>query len=294
MAFRHIEAYVGCTLLAGCSLQQLTANTADVSVTVLPLYSQQVLDNLSTFIDEPFAVPSQSDIQSGTILTSNTVTPNITVPISSTFARTVTSAVALTTAQTKTTAGAGGTLSASQGWQQSWNVTPLTDANTLRNLQALYRFVVYSSDLRTEYHVPRLEDGTNLVDDPYDLKEPQCVLCTPAHIINRRLVPGWLYWTNEAGTNSNENPPPANTVITDLGVYGHHHLYMTRDAFTKGYLSNFLLFILPNAEPAQLAGGGNGGKPNAPGTVLGRVPAPPNRGNGAPFPPSPPVPSFQQ
>jgi hypothetical protein len=33
--------------------------------------------NLSAFIDDPNAVPTQSDIQSGTILTSNTVTPRI-------------------------------------------------------------------------------------------------------------------------------------------------------------------------------------------------------------------------
>ena len=286
----HWRLYMICGLLSGCSLQQLSTNTEDVSITVFPLYSRQILDNLSTFIDEPYAVPSQSDIQTGTILTSNSITPSLTFPITSTFGRTLTSAAAFTKADARTTNGAGGTLSGSEGWQQNWNITPLTDANTLRNLRALYRFVIYSADLRSEYHVPRLESGSQLIEDSYDLTEPQCILCTSGHLINRRLKSGWLYWTNEAGAVSGENPPPANVPVTDLGVHGSHHLYMTRDDFDRGYLSNFVLFTMPNAEPAQVAGGG-GSKANTPGTVSGRVPPAPNRGNAAP-PPVPPPPTF--
>ena len=171
-------------VLAGCSYGQLAVNTVDVSTTVGSLYFEQVLSNLSRFIDEPFAIPSQSDIQTGTILTSNSVTPSLGFPLSASVTDTRTAAAVLTLAHATTTAGVSGTVAASQGWQQSWNVVALTDANTLRDLRALYRYVIYGSDLRREYQVPRSSDGTV---DKYWTAEPQCVLCGAERKINSKL-----------------------------------------------------------------------------------------------------------
>ena len=68
--------------LAGCAGTQLKYNTLDIASTVTAIHTNQVLENLSRFIDEPYALPSQVDITSGTIQTSNSITPTVTSPLS--------------------------------------------------------------------------------------------------------------------------------------------------------------------------------------------------------------------
>jgi hypothetical protein len=271
--------------LVGCSGAQLTYNTIDVSTTVQDLYIKQALNNLSNIIDEPWGLPSQMDIQTGTITTANGVTPSVTFPFTGTIGHTFNSVgnIVSTSSRTASIAGSGASISGTQTWQQNWNVLPLSDANTLRNLRALYRYAVYNSDIRSEYLVPRVIDGTTLKPDFY----PQCVLCTAKKLINSRLHGGWVYWTADGDLDRSHLPPPGVPTV-DLGHYGTHELFMKREDYLNGYLSEFVLFILPSAEPTT--GGEAGGGKSGTTTANGRVSGAPNRPNfGFPAAPVPPI-----
>jgi hypothetical protein len=235
--------------LAGCASTQFGYNTLDIAASVSALYTRQALYNLSQYIDDPFALPSQTDIQQGTVQTTNSVTPSITFPFSGTVLNSVTGVDAtITRAKSFSTAGAGGSLNAVDSWQQNWSVLPLSDANTLRNLRALYRHVIYDTDLRREYQVSRIARKDSFPIDPYYLLEPQCVLCTEKLTPNPKLHSNWIYWTSDSLTSTNRMPPD-NVPIIGLGHFGSHELYMTQEDYYRGYLAHFVLFILPAAVP---------------------------------------------
>ncbi len=246
-------------VLCGCASTQLNFNTVDIASSLADLYTRQVLTNFSAYIDNPQTIPSQVDLSAGTIQTSNSVSPTVSAPLSrmSTW-----NGAGVVTGST--IAGAGLNASLSDGWQQNWNVSPVTDANTLRNLRAIYRYAVYGSDLLSEYHVPRtLADG-KLVTDTYSLQLPQCIVCKPngykgPKYVNPKLKGGWLYWTSDAASAAPTRLLPDGVALVDLGRYGAHELFMTREDFQKGYLSNFTLFTLPNAEPSAGGGGAQTG-----------------------------------
>jgi uncharacterized membrane protein YgcG len=87
--------------------------------------------------------------------------------------------------------------------------------------------------------------------------------------INNKLKSHWLYWSNDATSVATvqalapENLPPDPTNVHYLGHYGNHQLMMTRTAYDSGVLADFLLFLLPQADPRLPApptsGGGGGG-----------------------------------
>jgi hypothetical protein len=240
-------------LLGGCASAQLNFNTVDVTSSFADLMTRQVLANLSRYIDDPEALPAQADIAAGTVQTSNSVTPAITGPLTQSIAFGATGAI---TSSAVTGASTTGTFS--DAWQQNWNLAPITDANTLRNLRAIYRYAVYKTLLEAEYHVPRVAVSGGLQPDTYMLALPQCVLCGSKHVRNPRLHGGWLYWTGR-GSSGIENPPPQDLPVVFLGHYSGHNLYMLRSDFDLGYLSDFTLFVLPVSEPAVNGGGGGGG-----------------------------------
>jgi hypothetical protein len=271
----RVTTFVASVFLASCASLQLNYNTLDVSSSVADLYTRQVLVNLSRFIDEPEALPSQADLSAGTIQTSNSVTPSLTAPLSKTL--TWNGSGALTTQGINNT---GLSISAADGWQQNWNVSPLSDANTLRNLRAVYRYAVFRTNLISEYHVPRLSNNGKLVLDQYALELPQCIVCKPKgyvgpFYVNPKLKAHWLYWTSDGASAVPARLPPENASVVDLGHYGNHQLLMLREDFQAGFLSNLTLFLLPNAEPTDV----NGKSPS------GRAGAPTNRPNLAPPPP---------
>lgn len=283
--FRFTIGCSMCAVVAACSGTQLTSNTIDLSMTVQTLYEKQALNNFARTIDEPYAIPSQMDIQTGTITTSNSFTPSLNGPFTRGFSETLASAVAATRTHGATVAGGTASLQGSQTWQQNWNVLPLSDANTLRNLRALYRYVVYNTDLRQEFLIPRTNKNGKFVTDPYMIQYPQCVLCTSSEQVNPRLRNGWLYWTNDPGAGSSNNAPPSEVPTVDLGHFGNHELYMTQADYVRGYLADFILFLLPNAEPSGGGGGAGGG-----GSVGPRAPNTPSRPNyGFPAQPVSPI-----
>lgn len=250
---RHHTVLAVALLMSGCASTQLNFNTVDVTSSVADLMTRQVLSNLGRYIDDPEALPAQADIAAGTVQTSNSVTPVITGPLSRSLVFGATGAITSSTA-----AGSAATGTFSDGWQQNWNLAPITDANTLRNLRAIYRYAVYRTPLEAEYHVPRVAVNGKLQPDSYMLALPQCVLCGSRHLKNPRLHGGWLYWTGP-GANGTANPPPPDLPVVHLGFYSGHDLYMLKSEFDRGYLSDFTLFVLPVSEPALNGGGAGGG-----------------------------------
>ncbi|WP_136615055.1 hypothetical protein [Bradyrhizobium sacchari] len=242
--------------VAGCASTQLNYNTLDIASSVSSLYTKQVLSNLSKYIDEPEGLPAQVDIAAGTVQTSNSVTPSITGPVSKSFTY---GAAGLVTGSAA--AGASMTGTFADSWQQNWNVSPITDANTLRNLRAIYRYAVYQTNIEQEYHVPRASIGGKLVANPYLSSFPQCVLCGPSHGRNPKLRGGWLYWTGPDWRGL-QNPPPADVPVVSLGHYGAHELFMLKSDFDRGYLADFTLFVLPVSEPSLGGGTGGGSAPS--------------------------------
>jgi hypothetical protein len=117
------------------------------------------------------------------------------------------------------------------------------------------------------------------------------VLCTPRHLVNRRLQTGWLYWRNLGLGGAPERLPPEGIASVSLGVYGRHELFMTAEDYGRGYLADFILFLLPNSTPAEEAGAGGSKKTVAAGSQPGRAPAPGNRPAAAPVP-NPPLLAF--
>lgn len=156
--------------LTGCASTQLTWNSLEVAGTIGDVYTQQALDNLAKYIDDPYALPSQVDFTSGIVQTSNSIQPTLTLPLSTNIARTISgsstmAAAASTTSgfqKVTTLAGASLGLSASDAWQQNWTITPVIDGNDLRNLRAVYRYeTVPGVNLNLEYSPPWESNGTS-------------------------------------------------------------------------------------------------------------------------------------
>ena len=210
----------------------------------------------------------------GTVQTSSSIQPGLSFPLSRQFGRTTTTSATTTIANAGTLSGAAATLSGSDAWQQNWNVVPISDANTLRNLRALYRFAVWGNaqSLMSEYVPSRLEtESGELVSDPYYLKLPQCIICEKTEngkvvrFINPKLSYGWLYWTSDVGS---DNPPPPGVPTRSLGHYGHHELLISQQNYLRGDLENFILFTMPSYGPSNTSAkpGNTGptGRPTAP------------------------------
>jgi hypothetical protein len=247
-------AMVALLLGSGCASTQLNYNAVEISGTIDSVYTREALNNLSKFIDDPKAIPSQVTMIGGTIQTANTVNPSVTFPLSPQFARTA-GPTGLTVTTASTFAGAGAGVNGTNTATQNYTISPLSDANTLRNQQALYRHAVFGTRLIGNYDVPQIFFQDKFYDDPYHLQEPHCVLCAlkqgvfsgeqhPAVHVNAALRPKWLYWDNDPRLSELSEP-------VDLGHYGNHELFMSRTDFNNGVLTNFVLFTLPNTEPAE-------------------------------------------
>jgi hypothetical protein len=200
--------------LVGCAGTQLKYNTLDIASTITAIHTNQVLENLSRFIDEPYALPSQVDITSGTIQTSNSITPAVTTPLSRGSTRNAGGAFT-----SLTTAGAGVTVGASDTWLQSWLVTPISDSANLANIMALYHYVIYGSDPK--------------------------VALPPAAL---KLAPRRIFW-NGVAADGTVNPPPEGVEVVSLGHFGNHDLYISREDFNEGYLTHLVLLVLPTTPP---------------------------------------------
>src|SRR5215813_4187192 len=182
---------LGLLLTTACASTQLNHNTLDLGSTVEQLLTAQVVYNLAKFIETPLAVPSQLVINGGSAQTANTLNAQSFNPLMKavTVAATATSATT-----TKVDAAKTLSLSGTNVATQNWSFDPVNDADQLRRLYALYRFVIAGNDdpdsqkqLVKDYPIHYLagnSDGgmstTPPRRDPEALFGPNCVLCLPA------------------------------------------------------------------------------------------------------------------
>jgi hypothetical protein len=179
-------------LCVGCASTQLNHNTLDLGSTVDHLLTAQILHNLSHYIDNPSAVPSQLVIGSGSAQTANTMSGSYFSPISKavTVATTVPPSGAATVVRTAVDAAKTLTIGGNNVATQNWAFEPVNDADPLRRLHALYRFAVTGNTQRLlqDYPIhyipsPRPGDSTP-VPDLTTLVGPNCVLCLKKDIDN--------------------------------------------------------------------------------------------------------------
>jgi hypothetical protein len=244
---------------SGCASTQLNYDTVEIASTIDNVYTKQALNNLSKFIDDPFAIPSQVLMVGGTIQTTNTIQPSVTFPLAPQLVTTTTSSHTPSLAIANTIPSAGAGVNGSNSAQQNYTIAPLNDANTLRNQQALYRHAAFGVPLIGNYQPPRIFFQNKFYDDPYPLQLPHCVLCAvrqgtfsfvprPKVFENPILRPKWLFWESDPYLAELK----LSGDIIDLGHFGGHELYMRRSDQLAGVLTEFVIHSLPNTEPAEV------------------------------------------
>ena len=132
-----------CLAAAGCASAQLDFNATDLAESFNSLTRSQIFFNLAQAATDPEFVPSQVTIAIGTAQTVNAVTPSFSVPLWPpvvTTTRYGATAAARTLASQVVTPAPTTGVSAVDGWSQSWTMTPINGAASLRRLRTLYQF----------------------------------------------------------------------------------------------------------------------------------------------------------
>jgi hypothetical protein len=255
--FKNGAIAMAISTLGGCASSHLNNNTVEIASRIDSVYTRQTLSNLSKFIDDAHAIPSQIQLNSGVFQTTDTLQPTVTAPMSSQIASQITrTATSLTDQRTNTLAGFGLSVQGSVSQQQNYTGGPLNDANTLRNQRALYTWAVYGESLYKNYHPPKTIFYKNkFIYDPFFLQQPHCVLCigdnqtydpeAPPTINQLKLNPAlargrWLFADGDGAGRAG---------MRDLGSFDNHELYMSQVDFDAGVLDDFVLFTLSFANP---------------------------------------------
>ena len=136
--------------ITGCASTQLNYNALDLAGTVDKLVINQIVENIAKFLDQPSAIPAQVAIPSGSVTTTTQAGFNWGLPITKAVTATdqfVRSASPSVTAIGSTVAATSMlTPNASDQWSQNWALSPLLDADQMRRLGALYRYVTHPDE----------------------------------------------------------------------------------------------------------------------------------------------------
>ena len=151
-------------IVASCASTELNFNTLDLATTSSNLITGQVLYNLANFIDSNLTYPSQIVINSGSATTSNSIGASFSTPLSTAITdvtqivRTVSAApsTVLTGSRQGVTAGSSVGPSISDGRNQNWAYTPVTNAFQAARLTALYHFAVDNDETELRRNYPLL------------------------------------------------------------------------------------------------------------------------------------------
>nr|WP_254803938.1 hypothetical protein [Methylobacterium sp.]USU34562.1 hypothetical protein NG677_23555 [Methylobacterium sp.] len=252
-------------LVSGCASTQLNNNTVELSSSVDDIYTKQTLNNISKFIDDPNAIPSQMVLSAGVFQTGTTITPSVNFPFTDAATRTLTAAATLSSANARATAGAGAILSGTNSQQQNYTVAPVSDAVILRNQQALYQHAVYGKALLGRYIPQRVFIKDTFYLDPFHLQLPQCVICSKQQGVftkeiavygatpnslrpNPELSSGWVYL--QGGINASTGEKTVEELI-DLGQYGNHNLFIKRSDYNNGVLNKLVISTLNFSQPVE-------------------------------------------
>jgi hypothetical protein len=144
---KNIVAIAVCLVSSACSVAQLNSTSSDLATSLNTLTRKQIFYNLAQAFTDAQFVPSQVTVASGNAHTTNSIQPTLTVPFVTSYQATntfgsISGGGAGTLANQSSLAGPGLSLQANQGWDQSWTMSPLSDANQIGRLRELYKFVV--------------------------------------------------------------------------------------------------------------------------------------------------------
>ena len=263
-ATRVLACCVSSLCLFGCASAQLNFNTLEIASTVESLQTKQVLYNISKFIDNPDTVPDQVVVSSGSVGTTNSITPNLSNTLVHTYA---TAAGAAATGLTRGLTQ-GQTAAATDQWTQSWGIAPISDGDDLRRLRALYLSAALG-DFDPSQYPPRLVavQGTRPTDPPKYVPDPYFTDAFHA-LSEKNLCKNWIYYTGPSASTGKERPPVVQNAIP-LGRFGNHDLYTTPEAKSRSCLSKFVLLVLDAAGETATPSAGGTTKPK---TVIQMLP----------------------
>jgi hypothetical protein len=209
---------------------------------------------------------SLSDLDKGSVETDRSFNPAVSIP----FGNQVATTVVGNAGETITAPSRAFTLGGSIGDKLNLGVEPVTDPFRLRNIAALYRYVLYGEKanssqeeqtLMTNYYIPYQIDAAHgaLTVDKSALLYPQCVICLKNPDLNKSKIPlkdakdttfteintglgssGWLH-------HDHETDPAEHS----LGRYNGHYLSMPRGDYDAGRLRNLILLIMVPPPPPK-------------------------------------------
>jgi hypothetical protein len=128
---RLVAALGASFFLCGCAGKLLNENTLMMSPSIGTVEERQVLQNLSKFVDNPWAIPGHVELANGQIQITNQLGANLKFP----YSKVVNGAGAVTS---KTLGYEADINPAQTQDQESYNLLPVTDSEDLRRLRALY------------------------------------------------------------------------------------------------------------------------------------------------------------
>lgn len=127
----------------GCASTQLNYNALDLAGTVDDLITKQIVHNLGKFVFSPTAIPTQVSIASGSVTTTGQVSASLNTPLNKSLTATTQIASSITQISTGVLAASTIMPTANDQWSQNWGLSPITDADQMRRLSALYRYVTH-------------------------------------------------------------------------------------------------------------------------------------------------------
>lgn len=125
--------------------------------------------NIAQFINDPGSIPSFADILSGSIQTGGSVTVSITIPYGNQATESASALVSTVQIRSKII-----TPGATDSWQQSWTITPVTDSNTRGRMRALLIYVTTPRKTEEDQAEQGLKDGYDIA--PQKIADPIMVL----------------------------------------------------------------------------------------------------------------------
>lgn len=123
-------------LLPGCTHIALRDNTVQTAATLTDLHFQQVLDNVARFCDDPSSLPSFAVASSGNVSICDTAGAGVTPTYSPTLSSAQQGGGALPILSLASP------LSTQRALTESWTLSPVTDADSLRRLRCAYQLLV--------------------------------------------------------------------------------------------------------------------------------------------------------
>jgi len=201
--------------VSGCAGPLLNSYTESLGPRIGSIQEREVLTNLGRFIDNPWAIPGHVELNAGVIQVQNQIAVGYKMPDLSTVAR---AAGATLSSVTHSNTHEFDVNSAQTQDQESYNILPVTDADDLRRLRALYFYAVCPDwmEFKKEWLLAAQSYNTAPADSPpppktADEKVRDVVQSFAAGSITSQEAADQL----EKLSNKKPLPPEERKIITD-------------------------------------------------------------------------------